>query len=267
LDTERVLSQVVSWATQQPAVRVVLLTGSAAGGSHALDALSDLDIELYVDQPSRFLDDNSWYEQFGEVLVVEALENPGWHPTRLVYYAGGKIDFMIAPVDALATAAWSHPFQVLVDKDGLATDLRTVPPAGQAPPDPSDFDRCNHWFYAAAIMCAKAVARAEPWQAKMRDWDAKQSLLQMIEWDHKARYGWSYATGHGGKQIDRWMDADLRAQLDECWAGFSLDDTTRALLASLDLFATLSRRTAEALGLTVFDAAPIRAEVTAILDG
>jgi hypothetical protein len=163
-----------------------------------MDALSDLDVELYVDHPSRFLDDGSWYEQFGEVLVVEELENPGWHPTRLVYYVGGKIDFMIAPVDALPTATFSHPFQILVDNEGLAANLRTVPPTDHAPPDPTNFDRCNHWFYAALIMCAKAIARNEPWQAKMRDWDAKQSLLKMIEWDHKIRHGWSYATEHVG---------------------------------------------------------------------
>jgi aminoglycoside 6-adenylyltransferase len=266
MDPERSLAQLVSWASQQPAIRVVLLKGSRARGPEAVDALSDLDVELYVDHPSGFLDDDSWYEQFGEVLVVEALANPGWHPTRLVYYVGGKIDFMIAPLDALPTHPLSHPFQILVDKDRLATELRTVPPGDHARPELADFDRCNHWFYAASIMGAKAIARAEPWQAKMRDWDAKQSLLKMIEWDHKARYGWSYATEHGGKQIEQWMDNHLRARLDECWAAFPLDDTTKALLASLDLFDELSNRTAAALGFTAFDVASIRAEITAILN-
>jgi aminoglycoside 6-adenylyltransferase len=97
MDQMTVLQQVIAWARREDTVRVVVLTGSVARGEGAFDEWSDLDIELYVSNPSALLDHDTWYEQFGEVLVVEALENPGWHPTPLVYYADGKIDFIIAP--------------------------------------------------------------------------------------------------------------------------------------------------------------------------
>lgn len=265
MDHERLLARLVSWADGEDDIRAVVLTGSAARDPGSMDILSDLDVELYVDQPSRYLDDDAWYRRFGQVLVVEALDNPGWHPTRLVYYVGGKIDFMVAPVDALTRSTPARPFKVLVDKDGLAAGLRTTPDLDPAPPEPADFLRCNQWFYAAALMCARAVARREPWQAKVRDWDAKQQLLQMLEWDHGARHGWTYDTWHGGKHLDQWVDPEIRAQLDDCWAGFSLEDTTAALLASLELFDALSRRTADATGIDAFDPDPVRSEIVAIL--
>jgi aminoglycoside 6-adenylyltransferase len=266
LDHERLLAQLVSWAEREDAIRAVVLTGSAARGPHSMDRLSDLDVELYVNEPARYLDDDSWYHQFGRVLVVEALDNPGWHPTHLVHYVGGKIDFMVGPADALAQSDRARPFKLLVDKDGLAAGVRSAPVSDSAPPEPADFLRCNQWFYAAALMCATAVARREPWLAKGRDWDAKQQLLQMIEWDHKARYGWSYETWHAGKHLDQWVDPDIRAQLDDCWAGFSLEGTAKALLASLDLFDVLSTRTAEATSFDLFDATAVRSEVVTILE-
>src|SRR5438067_2777157 len=102
MDQRSILNRVVAWARHHDNIRALVLTGSAARGDEAVDELSDLDIELYVTDPSVLLEHDAWYHQFGEVLVVEALENPGWHPTRLVYYADGKIDFMVAPTDVLA---------------------------------------------------------------------------------------------------------------------------------------------------------------------
>ena len=63
---------------------MVVVTGSVARGNH--DVLSDVDVELYVHEPSLLLEDRSWYETFGEVLAVEELSNPGWHPTRLLWF-------------------------------------------------------------------------------------------------------------------------------------------------------------------------------------
>ena len=206
-----------------------------------------------------------WYRQFGEVLVVEALPNPGWHPTRLVYYVDGKIDFMIAPVQVLKTTRYQRPFQVLVDKDGIATQLRSPQPTLALPPTRDDFLECINWFYAAAFMCAKCIVRDEPWQSKYRDWDLKQQLLRMLEWDHKARYGWAYDTWSKGKRLKEWMDPDLMVDVEACWADFGQADNARALLHSIDLFDRLTRRTAEVIGYAPFDANRARDEVVRIL--
>src|SRR5438876_3964112 len=69
MDHERVLEQIVGWATADDNIRVVVLTGSAALGPEHVHALSDLDVELYVAQPIMLLEDDAWHAQFGEVLV------------------------------------------------------------------------------------------------------------------------------------------------------------------------------------------------------
>ncbi len=265
MDQERTLADVVAWASGENDIRLVVVTGSVARGPTEVHPLSDLDVELYTRRPERLLEATEWYQRFGDVLAVEALENPGWNPTRLVYYVDAKIDFMIGSLDVVRDGvAYDRPYRVALDKDRLADRLRLdARPA--APPTAEEFRRCIDWFVAAALMTTKDVVRDEPWKAKIRDEEVKATLLTMIEWDHRARYGWTYDTWHLGLHLREWMDADVQQALDRCWARFALDDTSAALLASFELFARLCARTAEALGYRPFDEVRVRAEIERIL--
>jgi aminoglycoside 6-adenylyltransferase len=266
VDQDRVLSEVVSWAGQEENVRAAIVTGSVARGDDTRDALSDLDIELYVRDPERLLAVDDWYRRFGDVLVVEALDNDGWNPTRLVYYVDGKIDFTVIDVTTgRMTAPARHAHRIVVDKDGVSPRLSSGSAAPPGPPSAEAFARCINWFYAAAIMCAKCLARNEPWPAKYRDWDLKIQLLLMIEWDHKSRYGWDYDTWHNGAHMAAWMDALVAERLPACWADFSVEAAKQALAASISLFDELSVRTASKLGATQFDADTVRREIESIL--
>ena len=190
MDHAAVLARVVEWAESDPNVRVVVLEGSVARGDASVDEWSDLDVRLYVVDAEQLLTDRRWFEQFGEVLVVEALANPGWHPTRLVYYVDGKIDFMIAPTTALERRdRFGRHVRVLVDKDALTVGIAQGEPAYVSLPDETTFLTCVNEFYAAALMHARMLVRDEPIKAKFRDWDMKTRLFTMIAWAHVARYG------------------------------------------------------------------------------
>lgn len=266
MEHQAVLERVMAWAGSDHNIRAIVLTGSIARDPVAVDEEADLDIELFVTDPALLLEERGWYQRFGEVLVVEALENPGGHPTRLIYYAGGKIDFTIAPVTVLrGSVAYDRPFRVLLDKDGAASAFQRVSRSQGQRPTAAGFLQCVHWFYAAAIMWAKYLARDDPWAAKQRDWDSKGLLLKMLEWDHKARKGWEYDTWYLGTHLREWMDADLLDSVAACWSGFARRESLRALRASLSLFDMLSTRTAIALGIAPFDATCIRQRIDHLL--
>lgn len=238
------LDDVVAWAAEDPNVRLVVVTGSFARGDE--DELSDLDIELYVRDPSLLLEETDWFQRFGDVLVVEALEDPEWHPTRLVYYVDAKIDFMIAPVTASAEGvAYDGLFTVVLDKDGRGDRLE--PMVGVSPPSAEQFRTCIEWFFAAALQYAKAVARDDPWPIKTRDADLKRQLLQMLQWDFGVRNGWSAYPPHNGSRVGSWTTPDVAAALGACWADFSTSASAVALRESIDVFNVVTQRVADAL--------------------
>lgn len=256
------LDRLTRWAGGDPNVRALVLTGSAAAG--ATHPLSDRDLEVYADDPTPLLDDDSWWSELGEVLVVERLHAPGWYPSRIVYYAGGKLDLTIVPVGELTAVVRDRPFTVLVDADGLTAGLGPSSPA-PARPDAAEVEQALNWGYAAALMCAKAVVRDEPWSAKVRDRDLKEQLLRLIEWDHRARYGAAVDVRFLGSRMRRWMDPDVQRELEDCWGRFDGADTARALRAGVRLFARLARRLAARSGFAPFDHERLHAEIEAIL--
>jgi aminoglycoside 6-adenylyltransferase len=265
MDHARVLDDVCGWALDDENVRLVVVTGSLARDEDPADELSDLDVELYVREPQLLLSHRDWYLRFGQVLVVEELENPGWHPTRLIYYVDGKIDFMIAAVDAAEQGiGYTRPYRIIVDKDDLGRYLRETPDP-IAPPTAAEADLCVNHFYAAAMMWTKAIVRDEPWAAKVREWEANSQLLQIIEWDHRSRYGWDYQTWYLGVHMRRWMDRDIQDALTACWADLSTDRMISAVSASVSLFDDLMVRTRDALGLEPFDSSLVRAELARLL--
>lgn len=263
MDYDKTLDQLAHWAESTDIVRTLVLTGSAA--AHLAHPLSDRDLELYVTDPDQLLQDESWWTELGEVLVVERLENPGWYPTRLVYYAGGKLDFTIFPAEALPGRSYDRPFEFLVDKDDHAHSVTRTSPV-HALPSSDELSQSLHWAYAAALMSAKAIVRDEPWSAKIRDRDLKEELLKVIEWDHRVRYGPNVDTRFLGSRMRQWMDAEIQADLERCWARFDLDETAAALDATTQLLARLADRTARTLDYEPFPHARLHAEIRAILD-
>jgi aminoglycoside 6-adenylyltransferase len=101
--------------------------------------------------------------------------------------------------------------------------------------------------------------------AKFRDWDLKLQLLCMIEWDHKARYGWDYDTWHRGAHMRAWMDPEIIAAVSHCWASLRADEMRPALAASVGLFDRLVGSTASRLGIAHFDSRAVRKEIDRLL--
>jgi aminoglycoside 6-adenylyltransferase len=158
-----------------------------------------------------------------------------------------------------------RPIRVLLDKDGMADAFRAVPLGAAQQPTEDEILECINWFYAALIMWSKQVARGDLWAAKLRDRDSKEMLLRMLEWDHRARKGWEYDTWHLGVRMREWVDPDLLPAIASTWCGANPQESAHAIRASLALFDTLSRRTAQALGVGPFDSTGVRDEIERLL--
>lgn len=263
MDYTAALTALTTWAESTPAVRALVLTGSAAQGTE--HRLSDRDIQVFTSSAEELLEDESWWRRLGEVLAVERLEDDEGRPTRLVYYAGGKLDFSLLPAGELNGHTYDRPYRVLLDKDGLAATT-TLRPEPVRPPTEEEFDESVNWAWAAALMEARAIVRDEPWSARLRDQDLKEQLLEMVEWDHQARYGAEFDTHHLGARMRQWMDEDVQRALDRCWSGVEPREAAHALSATVELYVRLAERTAERHGFAVFEHKRAEAELRSILD-
>jgi len=193
------IQRLLHWATNQPAVRAMILTSSRTSPAAPVDLLSDYDVILAVDDVRPFYDSRLWLDDFGPLLVLYRDPLKLFHGLERFAYItqyedGLKIDFTLWSAGILPRVA-AEPtlpdeldvgYILLLDKDGLAQGLK--PPSCQAhipePPDEAYYLEVIELFFHEATYAAKHLWRDDLVAAKFNlDQMMKLSnLRQMLEW-------------------------------------------------------------------------------------
>lgn len=98
-----------------------------------------------------------------------------------------------------------------------------------------------------AVWAAKKAKRGELWIAKSScDGYLKNLILRLIEWHAKSKSDCD--TWHKGRFLERWAEPEVLQELPSTFAGYTLADVQRALLANLLFYERFGREVAHVLG-------------------
>lgn len=259
------IQKFIQWGNQRADIRAVIQTSSRTNPQASVDPLSDYDVIVVVQDILPFLEDKSWLQVFGRMLVYyqdplrEELGYPRFaHITE--YEAGHKIDFTFWPVGLLAAVA-AMPYlpqdldvgyRVLLDKNDLTADL--LPPSYQAyipsPPSEAEYLEVIRLFFHEATYVTKNIWRDELLPA-LYSFDCimkKQHLRRMLEWYYEVENDWKIKTGAHGRGLKRRLPADLWARFEATYAGADLQATWEALYTAFDLLRVAGEHVGHALG-------------------
>lgn len=262
-----ILPVLIQWARTHSTVRAVLLTSTRARPAASVDALSDYDVILIVQDLHPFVADRRWLNDFGDVLVAY------WDPVHpdpafgvdvcgnVTQYADGlKIDFNLWPVALFQqiVAAPALPaeldagYRVLLDKDGLSATMRTPSFTAYVPKPPSleTYQTLINDFLSDAPYVAKCLWRDELLPAKWcLESDMKHNYLrQMLEWRVEVDHAWSVPAGFLGRGLKRHLPADIWAQVERTYVGARIADNWAALARTMALFRQVAVEVGEHLG-------------------
>ncbi len=249
---------ILHWAQSNPDIRSVIEVGAGVRSDHPADAWSDLDLELYITDVSRYASHNAWFEAFATVWVYLPLHVEGGFPSRLVIFEGGnKVDFVLYSVEELKRRAqwqalpeiYRRGYRIALDKDHVAAGIPASPfaPSKPEPPLASTFLFTVQEFWFEAFHVAKYLRRGDLWSVKFRDRATKDGLLQMMEWHAQVVRGIE-DTWHSGRFMKEWTEAETWTALHEAFGGFDSQDSWQALLVTMDTFRRLAMETAAGLG-------------------
>lgn len=263
---EQQLNAIVSWAQEEENIRVMLLTSSLVNPVATVDELSDLDIEFVVKDLSVFLNDNSWLSRFGEVVaVVEENEDvfDGVHAMRMVLYADySKIDFKLYAIpNFLAEVAlpqlpedWDVGYKVLIDKDGLTTEMKPPTYAVTLVQKPTSemfqVKMLDYWWDMMAV--AKGLWRDELFYARYVAEEVMRvgNLQTLLEWYIGMQHNWQITTNKKGRLFKQYLSPEMWKKVEATFAGSDLADNWRALLAYAELGSEIGPVMAVTLGYT-----------------
>lgn len=266
-DTTQPLSRIIEWAMAHDLVRAALLTSTRAVPGAKIDALSDYDLILIVQDLQPFVTDKSWLADFGDVLVVYwdavspepnyAIEQSG----NVTQYADGlKIDFTLWPVELFRqiVAAPELPdeldagYQILLDKDNLTQHMLPPTYTAYVPRLPSEAEYLLHIndFLTDPPYVAKCLWRDEIFPAKWcLDVDMIHTYLRkLLEWRVAIDYGPAARVGALGKGLKTCLSEQLWLRVEQCFAGASPDDNWMALEHSVAVFREVAIEVGNRLG-------------------
>jgi aminoglycoside 6-adenylyltransferase len=264
---QEAIQAIYLWAMTHDAIRAVLLTSTRAIPGGEVDALSDYDVILVVQDIYPFVIDHSWLNDFGEVLIAywdEIHPDPVYGISicaNVVQYCDGlKIDFTLWPIGLLQQIAMMSilpdeldaGYRVLVDKDRLSREMRQ--PTGRAyvpdPPTSKEYLLTVNDFLSDAPYVAKYLWRNELMPAKWcLDYDMKHVYLRrMLEWRVEIDHDWSIPVGSLGKGLKKHLPSDVWIDLERTYVGAKVEDNWRALRRTMQLFRRVSTEVGDYFG-------------------
>ena len=262
---EAVIQRLIQWGERQPHVRAMLMTSSRTNPAAPIDQLSDYDVVVVVTDIQPYLADETWLEDFGDVLVVYRDPVHLTHGcetfTRVTHYRdGGKIDFAIWPVELMqrVVAVPSLPdfldigYRVLLDKDCLTDRLQapTYTAFIPSPPTAEAYRAVIDEFFNDSLYVAKYLWRDDLLPAKysLDNIMKLECLRRMLEWRMEIARGWSVKPGANGRGLKRHVRPDLWAALERTYVGAETAANWDALFQTIDLFRTVAIEVGDRLG-------------------
>jgi aminoglycoside 6-adenylyltransferase len=238
---DRFLEELTGWAAARRDVHGVVLVGSQARVESAADEYSDVDVALFVDDPSTLLGDTAWLRAFGEPLLTFLESTPvgGQVERRVLFDSGLEVDFSVFPADGIeavaadpgAAATLARGYRILHDELGLSDRLAAATPPVQPAPELGDLAQ-DFWYHA--LWTAKKWRRGEALVAR----SCLESYLKplLLEADRLRASG---DTWHGTRFAERWAAPEV---VSAWWSATarSPEELPAALVALCGAFAELA---------------------------
>jgi aminoglycoside 6-adenylyltransferase len=255
IQEDPVIRQLVCWGRERDAVRAMVLTGSRANPRAAVDAWSDYDAILVVEDIHPFFTDRAWLQDFGPVLAAywdPIHPAPGYAVEQVgnvvLYQDGLCVDFTLWSVELLGQiarapalpAVLDDGYAVLLDKDGLSAGLPSPTHTAYIPTPPGDeaYQQVIQDFLSDVPYVAKCLRRDELLPAKWcLDCDMKHVFLRrMLEWRMELDRDWSAPVGVLGRGLKSRLPPEIWARLESTYVGAGIEENWEALFRTLALF-------------------------------
>lgn len=260
---EAMMTLIMETARDEERVRAAALSGSrAAPGSSTPDLFSDFDIIYFVENMEQMIQDRTWLEVFGEILIMQTPDEMNLYrePSGesfaflMLFEDGNRIDLTLKP----AAGRYEHWKQDgltrwLLDKDNPASDFPAPTDMGYKTNMPAEafFQQCCNEFWWVAVYVAKGWRRKEMLYAQAHLDIIRRMLVQMLQWKVVLEQKTSINFGQEARHLEKHLGDKSRKELASTFAAGSCESIWTSLQTAMAMFERETAFVASQCGFTL----------------
>lgn len=251
---------ILTFAKNDPRIRVVGMEGSRANVNVAKDEFQDYDISYLVTDMESFKKDDRWLDYFGKRIIMQkpkamSLFTPtlgNWFSYLMLFEDGNRIDLKLVPIEELDLyLSRDKLLKILLDKDNRIK--KPVVPTDEdyhvKKPSPEFFDDCCNEFWWVSTYVTKGLLREEILYAtEFLNLCVRPNLLRMMAWKVGIETDFSISVGKSYKYMEKYLSKDVWRRLLSTYKNSTYEEVWNALFECHSLFRETSKFVAKELG-------------------
>lgn len=251
---------ILTFAKNDPRIRVVGMEGSRANVNVAKDEFQDYDISYLVTDMESFKKDDRWLDYFGKRIIMQkpeamSLFTPtlgNWFSYLMLFEDGNRIDLKLVPIEELDLyLSRDKLLKILLDKDNRIK--KPVVPTDEdyhvKKPSPEFFDDCCNEFWWVSTYVTKGLLREEILYAtEFLNLCVRPNLLRMMAWKLGIETDFSISVGKSYKYMEKYLSKDVWRRLLSTYKNSTYEEVWNALFECHSLFRETSKFVAKELG-------------------
>lgn len=257
-----ILNLIINTAKSDDRVLAAYLKGSRTNPNAPKDIYRDFDVMFVVTETSSFIQDRSWMEVFGNIVLKQEQDDAFGYGERfhiqseynesyswlLLFEDGNRIDIGVELVSIMKSGRnRNRLFVPLIDKIGCLPQL--YPPTDQEffikIPTEKQFHGCCNEFYWCLCDVAKGIARDElPFAMSTYNTLVRNMLETMLGWYIGSYTDYSVSTGKLNKYLKKYLPHAFYKEYEKTYTDSNYDHFWNAI----DVAYTLFRKTALIVG-------------------
>lgn len=256
---------ILETARKDERIRAVYMNGSRTNPNAPKDIFQDYDIVYVVTETESFLEDKTWIDRFGKLLILQEPDKNDWFPGAaadfsrryaylMLFADGNRIDLSLITPEVMLEEYLEDKLTVpLMDKDNCLPPIGPPTDADYRVQKPSEarYRGCCNEFWWCLQNVAKGIWRDElPYAKQMFEHHVRDMLDDMVSWWIGTQNDFGVSAGKMGKYFKMHLPPAYWEMYGQTYSDGNYDNFWDAVFTACEMFRTLAAEVAGHLSFT-----------------
>ena len=250
------IEKIIYFAGKNADIEAIIMIGSQCRKIKPADKYSDLDLIIVTDKPDKYINDDKWLNNFGEIVCTFVEPTIGGGKERRVLYNDNRdIDFSVVPssykfsdkhfTDPTTLSTFEKGYKVIYDKLNIVEDMlksklkkKSDKLVLKSEKEMNDFVSDFNYHI---IWAAKKLKRKELWfSIGCINCYLGNLLLQMIKY-YTVLYNKNNTIWHYGRFLEDYIPDKFKKRLSSCFCRYDEKDAEHSIASLFEFFNELAK--------------------------